>query len=64
MFIFYSDVFYFWDRYVSRVNFIIKEVILVNLMMMIIGVVLVGGKVRWMGGVDKGLFELNGKLLW
>lgn len=30
----------------------------------ITGVVLAGGKARRMGGVDKGLLELNGKLLW
>lgn len=35
-----------------------------NLGEVIIGVVLVGGKVWWMGGVDKGLFELDGKLFW
>lgn len=35
-----------------------------NLMTMITGVVLAGGKARRMGGVDKGLLELNGKPLW
>jgi uncharacterized protein YihD (DUF1040 family) len=36
----------------------------VNLMTTITGVVLAGGKARRMGGVDKGLLELNGKPLW
>ena len=35
-----------------------------NLMTTITGVVLAGGKARRMGGVDKGLLELNGKPLW
>ncbi|EFH8966581.1 molybdenum cofactor guanylyltransferase MobA [Escherichia coli] len=35
-----------------------------NLMTTITGVVLAGGKARRMGGVDKGLLDLNGKPLW